>query len=404
MKKIDIIYSGSLSIVQGINNVTNSFVLSKRIFQESGLQLRKIFSSNTVFDICTHDRLTTIGERNETVSYKRERKVRSTLTKFLSSENVLFALLKFRLNYIRNAKKCVSNYLSKDESEADYLLFQDVFSVYQFFNRGLVKKAKSVLILHSGEDPIDMFWETYPGLKKNWFTKKYIETIYTIACNNVDKVVFLSERACKNCILNIDPNKKTYIFNGVADLELIKMHQITDEVYNLVEVASVVPRKGQSCVIEAFSLLPLEILNKLHFYIVGDGESKKKLEANVVEKKLDKHISFLGVRNDVPKILEDMDIFILPSTMEGMPMSIIEALRQGLYVLTTDTGGCNQMVGYGFGSLITREPENIANTLIKIIRDRKVSSSSQKLSRNHYDKNFSINVMAENYINLFNSL
>lgn len=404
MKKIDIIYSDSLSAVQGINNVNNSFVLAKKIFQESGLQLRKIYSSSTIFDILTNEKLTTIGERNEMISYKCERKIRSRLTKLLSSEYVIFAIMKFFWNNIRNAKKCVRNYLSKQEPEADFLIFQDVFSAFHFYSKGLVKNAKTILILHSGEDPIDMFWEAFPGLKNNRFTKEYIENIYAKACNSVDKVVFLSKRASDNCILNIEQAKKAYIFNGVADLDLQLMHHINENIYKIVEVASVVPRKGQSYVIEAFSLLPEEILNRLHFYIVGDGEFKTKLESDVMSKKMDKHITFLGVRTDVPTILQEMDIFILPSAMEGMPMSIIEALRQGLYILASDIGGCNQMVGEGFGSIISRDPKNISETLISIVKDRKVSSSSQLLSRKHYEQNFTLYAMVSKYIQLFNSL
>ena len=60
------------------------------------------------------------------------------------------------------------------------------------------------------------------------------------------------------------------------------------------------------------------------------------MKSLVTQYNLDDYVTFTGRRNDVADILNGMDVFIMPSLVEGLPMSAIEAMRAGLYLILTD--------------------------------------------------------------------
>ena len=70
---------------------------------------------------------------------------------------------------------------------------------------------------------------------------------------------------------------------------------------------------------------------------VGDGGLRKQIEDKIRDLKLEGSIILLGKRNDVPKILQAMDAFLLPSFNEGLPVSVIEAQASGLPCYLSDT-------------------------------------------------------------------
>lgn len=84
----------------------------------------------------------------------------------------------------------------------------------------------------------------------------------------------------------------------------------------------------------------IEQLSKLSssykLLLVGDGELRKSIESAINEKKLSEKVIFTGNRKDVPKILNAMDIFVLPSLFEGVPVVAVEALGNGLPCILSD--------------------------------------------------------------------
>ena len=71
--------------------------------------------------------------------------------------------------------------------------------------------------------------------------------------------------------------------------------------------------------------------------IAGIGEDEKLLDSIIRDNDLSSRCSLLGIRNDIPKLLSAMDVFLLPSFSEGMPFSIIEAQASGLPCIMSDT-------------------------------------------------------------------
>lgn len=72
------------------------------------------------------------------------------------------------------------------------------------------------------------------------------------------------------------------------------------------------------------------------FLLVGDGPGKRKLEEKVQRKKLQDKVIFTGMVTNTEAYLSAMDIFVLPSRFEGLPMCVLEAQMSGLYTIVSD--------------------------------------------------------------------
>lgn len=165
--------------------------------------------------------------------------------------------------------------------------------------------------------------------------------------------------------------KKNNYPNGIACISnsLDVKKGSTDKI-RFVTVANLIPLKNHSSVIEAIALLSENDKNRMSYYIVGEGECKQELLELVYKLELSNLVFFLGRRSDVPEILQNMDVYISPSHTEGVPMSLLEALRAGLFILTTDKGGCRDVLSHETGMIIGEAPNDIYKSLVHFLRGR----------------------------------
>lgn len=84
-----------------------------------------------------------------------------------------------------------------------------------------------------------------------------------------------------------------------------------------------------------------------HLFIVGEGPGRPSLERGIRRLDLSAHVTLLGFRSDVPRLLRACDAFVLSSAWEGMPNTVMEAMAAGLPVVSTDAGGVHELLVQG---------------------------------------------------------
>ncbi len=401
MKKVAIIYNQKLTEIQGINYVNNSFVEGQKYFNDKGFELTSIFAPDGVFECEGKEKLDLIGSNLGTTSYACERKIRSFLRGILSSNYLLGASIKFYFNHIRNAKLSIDRFLIKQD-EYDYIIFQDIMTAsYYLKHVSSGHRKKSILILHCSKEAFEQAKPAFPGLFGNAQWRHWIEKNTEFVFSNIDKVVYLSQRAVDYS--PVTHLKKTYIFNGEEDLHV---HEIAEphNPINMTCVGSMAFRKGQDFIIEAMAKLPKNIRKSYKLHLIGSGPQLQGLKDLVNNLKLEEYVVFYGNRSDVPELLKQMDMFIMPSISEGLPMSIIEALRQGMYVIGTDTGAIPEMIAPGCGELVERDADKIAECLSKVVEEKKITHEMKVKAREHYLKHFTLKSMIYNYCDVLHSL
>lgn len=397
-KNLDIIYFGDTKDINGVNLVTNLFLKGKSIFNNNGIKLRKIYSSTGIIDCSIEDTLP-IGINLGTIRHQLTRRLRIVLRIIMDSRVPFFAWFKFKRNFLIPAQNVIeANQMNFD---SDYILFQDIFTAYYYYKRFENSNKKTILVMHCERDVFGQFKLIYPGIFNSSY-KKIIEDIFYFTLMRVGKIVFVSEKSAifnKSIFDNTD-----FVHNGITDLPKFSL-KITDRnMINFVCVGTFNYNKGQNIIIEAINLIPENLKERCMFYFIGDGPQLPKLKNLVSSYKLNDKIIFLGLRKDVEDLLKNMDVLLLLSKTEGLPLSIIEGLRQGLYIIATDVGGISEMVGDGFGKLIGRSSKDLSVYIKYILDENILNEQSQYLAREHYLKYFTLEAMVTKYSLLFNSL
>jgi glycosyltransferase involved in cell wall biosynthesis len=118
-------------------------------------------------------------------------------------------------------------------------------------------------------------------------------------------------------------------------------------------------------------------------------------DASVAELGLEDRVSFLGLRTDVSRILATAQVYVLSSRWEGLPRSIIEAMRAGLPVVASDVGGVAELVEDGStGSLVPRgDVEALAGRLGELLDSAELRLLLGKQGRIRYEAEFTFERM-----------
>jgi glycosyltransferase involved in cell wall biosynthesis len=139
----------------------------------------------------------------------------------------------------------------------------------------------------------------------------------------------------------------------------------------VITVANLRPEKAHEVLIDAAASL-VATNPDLEFRVVGDGPRLAELSALAAARGVGTHMRFFGHRDDVPELLRESDVFVLPSRSEAFPNGLIEAMAAGLPVVATAVGGIVELVQHGKNGLLIRpgDSRDLANAIQQLIDDR----------------------------------
>lgn len=247
---------------------------------------------------------------------------------------------------------------------------------------------------------------THNSRREKWYFKYIDIFIYS----NYDKVISISKNTQENLLKWINSsktniNKFTVIENGInlrrfTEAKSYKKSEINSNLNQDNKLLCMVGRfgkqKDQSTIIYAMRNLPTDT----HLILVGEGQLKQENEKLAKELGVGSRVHFLGVRNDVERILKTVDILILSSHWEGFGLAAVEGMAAGKPVIASNVEGLREVVK---GAGILFEKGNSNDLALKINdlsnNDEKYESiSSLCLKR---AEQFDINIMVEQYLNLY---
>jgi L-malate glycosyltransferase len=149
-----------------------------------------------------------------------------------------------------------------------------------------------------------------------------------------------------------------------------------------------------------------EILKKVpeaHFIIVGDGPLKNELLAKRAELGIEGRIHMTGVKTDVKPYFSAMDIFMMASIFEGLPIALLEAMSCSCAVISTKAGGVGEVIEDGKSGLLVEVDEymKLTDVCLDMILNPRRRSQLAEGARMRVQKDFSIKTMASQLEQLY---
>ncbi len=229
----------------------------------------------------------------------------------------------------------------------------------------------------------------------------------------VDRMVTVSEQLQYWLIedVGIAAAKVSVIRNGV-DLDRFRPVQDREALrqrYGVRSADFVVGTVGRLDAVKNQASL-LEVVNRLapthpniRLLIAGDGPEKEALQHEAVRRGLNGTARLLGHRDDVPEVLNLLDLFVLPSLGEGMCNTVLEAMAVGLPVVATRVGGNPELVDDGTtGQLVpARDAAALARAIARYAADEQLRRDHGAAGRRRVVEQFTLDRMIERYVALY---
>ena len=181
------------------------------------------------------------------------------------------------------------------------------------------------------------------------FKQRIIRKIFTVivkslatnlAACGVDAAKWVFGERCYNkgavTIQNNAIETKKYAFSPELREKVREKFCISAETFVVGHVGRLCNQKNQVRLLEIFKEIQ-KYNPDSKLLLVGRGESENILKQKADDLNINENVQFLGIRDDVPELLNAFDVFVFPSTHEGLPFTLIETQCNGLFAISADT-------------------------------------------------------------------
>ena len=232
-----------------------------------------------------------------------------------------------------------------------------------------------------------------------------------------DQLVPVSDDAAEQMTANygIGSSKAHVILNGVdtdayhpcagpREAERLRLLQVDGRPV-VGTVCRMIGYKGIDTLLDAFATVRREEHGAV-LVLVGDGADRAGFEEHARKLGLGESARFLGSRSDVKDIYPLLDVFVLASYQEGIPLTLLEAMACGVPVVVTAVGGMPQVTDNGAAGVLVppRDAAALADAILSVHRQPELAARLALAGRQRVVEHFSLDRMTRDYIDFYRAL
>lgn len=409
MIKVDIIRPGSINAIIGPVGTLKRMLKNQEYFNSRGYEVT-VFTNESI----------NIGPIKEPPAAVKPRVtaksgLRTRIGSFLRmhAKNNNWIARWFLENDFKRVDALVDYYISLNRTP-DIIQFHSNWECQLYMQKRKELKAKTVMFLHTDGIPFKMMLQYYPCLEGT----KYLQRLrddFTWTVGHTDRIVFIAKIGQTN-FLKLYPKRTlqdtSVIINGIDDLSSEQKQEV-DSIrqepspfkYRLCCTGTINTRKGHRIIIEALHQMDTDVLKQVHVDFMGEGGERPVLEELVKDYGLVNHVTFHGLvpNVEVYRHLAQNNIYILMSKNEGLPISIIEAMRAGLPVISTDVSGIPELVLPEYNGFLLNPNSDELTALLNKFPEYDWETMG-KNSRKRFEEEFTFERMEREFCDMYGSL
>lgn len=198
------------------------------------------------------------------------------------------------------------------------------------------------------------------------------------------------------------PAHKVAVVRNGLDLRMFQTPRVRSSHRRVIVVANLRRVKGLDVLVDAASQV-VRRFPDARFQLVGSGPELGSITARAAAAGLGDRLACLGARDDVPSLLAESDIFVLPSRSESLPNSVLEAMASGLPIVASAVGGIPEVIEDGrTGVLVPAgDPHALAEALGRVMADASFASRLGAAARAEAEARYSFDRMAADFESLY---
>lgn len=232
------------------------------------------------------------------------------------------------------------------------------------------------------------------------------EIKFNLLARAVDFVVGICDITCENLCGTplVQPRKIVRVYNGASPVAEVAPEPRRPGSFVLLFVGRLAAIKDLPTLLGAVAQA-LPRCPGLELWIVGDGPVRRELEALAHDFGLGDCVRFFGQQMDTARYFRAADAFVMSSTSEGLPMSLVQALSAGLPAITTDVGGMREVLDLTRSGM--RAPVGdcsaYAEAIVRLAGDPQMRAKFRQRALDGYAAHFTLPQMDEAYMRLYRS-
>lgn len=150
----------------------------------------------------------------------------------------------------------------------------------------------------------------------------------------------------------------------------------------------------------------LTVCPAARFTVAGDGPDRERFEAEAAALGISHAVTFPGFVADMAALYRSIDLFVLPSLREGLPMSLLEAMAAGKAVIATRVGAIPDVIEDNQTGLLVEpgDREALAEAMKQLLRNRMLREALGVKARHTIHRSWSAEAMSSKYLALYNGI
>jgi len=191
-----------------------------------------------------------------------------------------------------------------------------------------------------------------------------------------------------------------------AEAEQVRReYDIAPSDFLVVHLGRLAAQKGHQYLFDALPRVQQHI-SKVKVLLVGDGELRASLEADVKRRGLDSVVIFAGFQSAVPRFLEAADLVVLPSLFEGLPHAPMEAGAMGKVIIASAVDGVPEVVKDGETGVLVppRDSARLADEIVRLLGDEGRRARMGAAARRYIRETFSVDRQVDAHAALYGAL
>lgn len=231
------------------------------------------------------------------------------------------------------------------------------------------------------------------------------------------RTTVVSEAAARRYLqLKAIPQQKCFVLTNGIDIKefapdserraRMRAEMGVNDEYIWLAAGRIVPAKDFPNLLLAFAQVRAAC-PEAQLWVAGDfaGATIKRVGGFVVERGSFDQVRWLGMRRDMPALLDAADGFVLSSAWEGMPLAVGEAMAMEKPVAATDVGGVRELVGDAGFIVSAKSPESLARAMLELMRSTpEARSTLGRRARERIVSNFSMDARADEWEALYGTI